>query len=207
MNDFDAKATTWDANPIHAARAHAVAEGIKANVRLAPHMRAFEYGAGTGLLSFALQPHLGQITLADSSSGMLAVLEKKIAAHGIQNMTAMKLDVVTDPLPQARYHLIYTQMTLHHIPDTQKVLRDFYALLENPGYLCVADLDKEDGSFHGPDFSGHNGFDREELQAKAEAIGFQKISFTTVFHMHKGERQPAKSYPIFLMIAEKQGKS
>ena len=39
-------------------------------------------------------------------------------------------------------------MTLHHIPDTNGILNKFHALLEPNGYLLVADLEKEDGSFH-----------------------------------------------------------
>ena len=80
MNEFDQKASQWDAKPVRVERAQAVAESIKARCPLSPHMTALEYGCGTGLLSFALQPYLGHITLADSSSGMLAVLRDKIAA-------------------------------------------------------------------------------------------------------------------------------
>ena len=130
MIDFDAKAETWDANPVMVKRARAVADGIKAGVVLDRHMNAFEYGCGTGLLGFALQPYVGHITLADSSAGMLAVLERKIATRGVHNMNAIKLDLATDALPSGRYHLICTLMTLHHVVDTEKILEDFYGLLE-----------------------------------------------------------------------------
>lgn len=203
MIDFDSRAREWDADPVRIERARAIAEGIRAGVPLTPHMTAFEYGCGTGLLSFALQPYLAHITLADSSTGMLTVLEEKIASSGVRNMTSLKLDMVTDPLPQRRYHLIYTLMTLHHILDTDKILRDFCALLDRPGYLCVADLDEEDGSFHGPDFPGHRGFDRNELGEKAKSVGFQIVDFTTIFHMAGGVRGSRRDFPLFLMTAEK----
>jgi len=99
--------------------------------------------------------------------------------------------------------LIYTLLTLHHIPDTGKILRAFYQLLDNSGYLCVADLDKEDGTFHEDEFHGHLGFDREELAAHAAQIGFQSIRFTTAFHMIKDVQGVSKDYPIFLMVARK----
>jgi predicted TPR repeat methyltransferase len=70
---FEASARTWDADPVKVARASAVADGIRGSVPLSPQMRTLEYGCGTGLLSFALRPHLAHITLADSSDGMLAV--------------------------------------------------------------------------------------------------------------------------------------
>ena len=200
---FDQEAAGWDADPVKVERARTVAQAIRENVSLTTNSTALEYGCGTGLLSFALQPYLGQITLADNSSGMLAVLDKKIAASGIGNMTSMKADFSTDPLPQTKYQLIYSLMTLHHIPDTDKILEDFYTLLETPGCLCVADLEKEDGSFHGPDFFGHKGFDRQELSQKVLRAGFRKVTFKPVFQMPKIVGSSRNFFPIFLMIAEK----
>src|SRR5512147_852630 len=115
MNEFDEKAAQWDAKPVRVERAQAVADGIKAALPLSPNMTALEYGCGTGLLSFALQPQLGHITLADSSPGMLSVLREKIAARNIKNMTPVQLDLMVDPLPAVHYQVIYTLMTLHHI--------------------------------------------------------------------------------------------
>jgi ubiquinone/menaquinone biosynthesis C-methylase UbiE len=203
MTDFDLMAKDWDSVPRRIERARAVAEAIKTGIHLSPSTKAFEYGCGTGLLSFALQPHLGHITLADSSPGMLSVLEEKIKSSGIQNMTPLRLDLSMDSLPQERYHLIYTLMTLHHIPDTDRVLRGFYTLLANRGYLCIADLDKEDGSFHGAGFEGHKGFDRVELEDQLTRLGFHKIRFTTCYQMMKEVETGIKTLPIFLMIAEK----
>lgn len=203
MNEFDEKAAQWDAKAVRVERAQAVAEGIQAALPLSPDMTALEYGCGTGLLSFALQPYLGHITLADSSSGMLAVLREKITSMHIQNMTPLQLDVMIDPLPAAHYQLTYSLMVLHHVADTAKALQAFHALLARGGYLCVADLDQEDGTFHSGEFHGHQGFDRAELAALAEQIGFQQIRFTTVFHMIKEVQGVAKDFPVFLMTAQK----
>jgi ubiquinone/menaquinone biosynthesis C-methylase UbiE len=203
MNEFDQKAAQWDAKPVRIERAQAVANGIKAALPISSSMTALEYGCGTGLLSFALQPYLGHITLADSSSGMLAVLREKIAAANIQNMTALALDLMCDPLPAERYQLIYTLMTLHHIPDTNRMLRAFYDLLDTGGHLCVADLDKEDGTFHEDEFHGHLGFDRDALSAQARRAGFQSIQFSTVFHMIKDVQGVRHDYPLFLLVARK----
>jgi ubiquinone/menaquinone biosynthesis C-methylase UbiE len=198
---FDKRAKNWDDDPMKTARAQAVAEGIRAHVPLATHMSGLEYGCGTGLLSFALQPHLQQITLADSSPGMLTVLQGKIESCRIANMRPMKLDLTNDPLPQERYNIIYSLMTFHHIPDTNKILRDLYKLLASPGYLCIADLDSEDGSFHGLDFLGHKGFDRDSLAQQARNVGFRNTDFSSVFTISKGT--PPKEFPVFLMVAEK----
>ena len=198
---FDERAKLWDADPMKTARAQAVADAILANIRPTDGMRGFEYGCGTGLLSFCLQEHLRHITLADSSTGMLEVLREKIASTGSENMASMQLDLTTDPLPNERFDITYSLMTFHHIPDTDAILRDLHALLNPSGYLCIADIDSEDGSFHSYEFNGHKGFDRQDLARRAEAAGFSNILFSTVFRIKKGS--PEREYPVFLMIAEK----
>ncbi|HYW35876.1 MAG TPA: methyltransferase domain-containing protein, partial [Balneolaceae bacterium] len=170
-------------------------------------MSAFEYGCGTGLLSFALREKIGPITLADNSDGMLEVLRDKIRTASADDMKPVKLNLSTDPLPDARYDLVYTMMTLHHIPDTRKILSQFYALLNPGGYLCVADLDKEDGSFHGHDVDDvHRGFDRKELAEIAKEVGFTQIDFSTAYKMERevDESGETKIFPIFLMVAQKE---
>lgn len=203
MSGFDERAREWDADPVRVERARAVAEKIRAMVPLTSTKTALEYGCGTGLLGFALQPYLAQITLADSSQGMLAVLRQKIAAGAVGNMKAAKLDLTTDALPPERYQLICTLMTLHHIPDPGRLLRDFHALLDPGGSLCLADLDREDGSFHGPEFSGHKGFDRDALAATAAEAGFHGIRFATAFEITRKVDERDRVFPVFLMVAER----
>ncbi len=199
--DFDARAATWDDDPTKLERARAVADAIAAQVPLAPAMRALEYGCGTGVLSFLLRPRLGDVTLADLSQGMLDVAAAKIAAAHDPAMRAVKLDLLADPLPDARFDLVYSLMTLHHIPDTAAILERFRAVLARPGYLCIADLDTEDGSFHGAGVDVHHGFDRDALAALARHAGFATVAFSTAHVMTKGEGSAAKRYPIFLMVA------
>lgn len=201
-DDFDRRAATWDDDPMKTARAHAVADAIRAHLPDLASMSGFEYGCGTGLLSFALQSSLREIVLADNSEGMLDMLRRKIDDAQIANMTPIRLDLSTDPLPERRFDLAYSLMTLHHIPDTDAILRKLHALLTDSGHLCIADLDREDGSFHGAGFDGHNGFDRTELAQRAELAGFTNIAFSTVFTIHKG--QPEKPFPVFLMYAQKR---
>ena len=116
--DFDARAATWDDDPQKLERAQAVADAIVRHVALTPAMRALEYGCGTGVLSFLLRSRLGPITLADVSDGMLAVAAGKIATAHDPAMRAVKLDLIADPPPAERFDVVYSLMTLHHIPDT-----------------------------------------------------------------------------------------
>jgi 2-polyprenyl-3-methyl-5-hydroxy-6-metoxy-1,4-benzoquinol methylase len=193
---FDERAKDWDADPEKVERARVVAEAIRTRVPLPPGTRLLDYGCGTGLLGFALQPYLAAVSLADISPGMLEMLTGKIKTAGVTNMTPVRLDLGTDPLPAERYHVIASLMALHHIPDTQGILLKFHTLLEPGGYIAIADLEKEDGSFHGTEMTDvHLGFEREALQAQAEAAGFGEVAFSTVHQVLKGDR----AYPIFLM--------
>jgi 2-polyprenyl-3-methyl-5-hydroxy-6-metoxy-1,4-benzoquinol methylase len=134
---------------------------------------------------------------------MLTVLTEKLAAQPMPHMRPLKLDLATDPPPDERYDLIYSLMTFHHIADTDKILADLFALLTPGGYLCIADLDSEDGSFHGPDFDGHKDFDRDDLGRKATHAGFRSVGFRTVFRMTKSVDQGQNEFPVFLMVARK----
>lgn len=205
MSRFDEEAKDWD-TPESQERAGNIAEAIYSHVPLSNEMTAFEYGCGTGQLSFQLRNKIGPITLADSSTGMLEVLRDKIRTRAANNMEAINLDLTKDPLPDKQFDLVYTMMTLHHIPDTRLILNQFYELLNPRGYLCVADLDKEDGSFHGQDVDDvHEGFDRKELASLAEKIGFSNIDFSTAYKMEREihDHGESKLFPIFLMIAQK----
>jgi len=198
VTDFDARARTWD-DPQKIERAEAVAEAIRRSVPLMPTMCALEYGAGTGLLSFSLRDALGPITLADPSAGMREVAAGKIEAAGAADMRVVDLDLTRDPLPAEHYELIFSLMTLHHVPDVPKVLAAFHALLDGGGWLAVADLDGEDGSFHGEGADVHHGFERGALRRMLEHAGFADVEISDCYEMTKGDR----TYPVFLACARK----
>lgn len=205
MNEFDEKARTWDADAAKVERALRVAEAIRGAVGSLADREVLEYGCGTGLLGFALQPYVAHLTLADTSRGMLQVLDEKIAAGGALNVTPLALDLSVGPLPELRFDLICTLMTLHHIPDTAAILARFHALLRDGGALCIADLDLEDGSFHGSDFDGHRGFDREALTRKMREAGFRNIRFTTPCTVVRQTPAGIREFPVFLMVGEREG--
>ncbi len=204
MTNFDERAKDWDSDPKKVERARVVAEEIRKTVLLSREMNAFEYGCGTGLLSFALQEDLGQITLADTSQGMLDVLAEKISAAGAVNMHPVRLDLAVDTIPPQKYHITYSLLTMHHIHDTQDILKKFHIILEPGGYLLIADLDKEDGSFHTDGTTDvHKGFAQSELKKQVEAAGFTDVKFTIAYTIKKMVGDEEKSFPIFLMSARK----
>ncbi|MEZ5382539.1 MAG: class I SAM-dependent methyltransferase [Microthrixaceae bacterium] len=194
----DERAATWD-DPAKARRAAIVAQEIRNAVPLSPSMRMLEYGAGTGLTTQALRGWVGPVTLADTSSGMREVMAQKIEAGELTDARIWDLDLASQQPPDERFDLVVTVMTLHHIDDVPKVLRAFASLLDDRGYLCVADLEKEDGSFHGEGFEGHRGFDRALLSDELTTAGFEEIQLRDCGEV---ERESGR-FPLFLAVGRR----
>jgi ubiquinone/menaquinone biosynthesis C-methylase UbiE len=198
-NSFDSKAATWDDDPAKVERASAVARTIVEAVPLDPRTRLLEYGAGTGLVTQALRDLVGPVTLADTSKGMRDVLAGKIEAGTLTGARVWDVDLAVQPVPDERFDVIVTVMTLHHIEDVGTVLTAFARLLAEGGRLCVVDLDAEDGSFHGESFGGHRGFERSLLAADLADAGFTDVEFRDC---HRIER-PDGDFPLFLATARR----
>lgn len=202
MNEFDLKAAEWDKSNMHRERAMAVADAITRHIPLNKSMTAMEFGAGTGLLSFMLSDHLGSITLIDNSEGMVNVLREKLSRIGTASMKIVKADLENDDYNDEHFDLIYSLMVLHHVNDVDKILGKFSAMLRPGGYLAIADLYSEDGSFHGHGFTGHKGFDPGILSTTLEKYGFGKVKHNTVFNIEKmTDGNEKKHFGVFLMTA------
>lgn len=196
---FDSKAADWDKDPEKVSRAQEVAAGVLASVAPAPGARLLEYGAGTGLVTQFLQERVGQVVLADNSSGMRQVIAQKIASGVLPPAEVWDLDLENDPVPSEQFDLVVTSMVLHHVRDLPTVLAGFASLLRPGGHLCIADLDREDGSFHQHDFDGHHGFDRTELSEALMVAGFGAVQLVDCTSILKEDA----TYRVFLATAER----
>lgn len=205
MEHFDKQAKEWDNDPNKVLRAKKVATEIKNFINPAKNSSALEFGCGTGLLSYQLKDYFDTITLTDTSKGMIDVLQQKINNEKITNFHPLLIDLLDEKLQKNDFDIIYTMMTLHHILDIPKILNTFNSLLKTQGFLCIADLVKEDGSFHAnhPDFDGHNGFDKNELSNLLKANGFIVEYYNIYFEIEKEINNKIKKYPLFLMICKK----
>lgn len=196
--DFDEMAKTWDDDPTKVERARIAAEQILARTSPTPTTRVLEYGAGTGLVSERLAPHVGALTLADPSAGMRAAIAAKVEAGALPAGSRIwSMDLGTDAVPAEQFDLIVTVQVLHHVEQIDTVLAAFHAMTAPGGHLCIVDLEREDGSFHGDGFGGHHGFDRVELGAQIEAAGFTRVTFEHSYDLEKD----GHAYPLFLALA------
>ncbi|HEX7412386.1 MAG TPA: class I SAM-dependent methyltransferase [Bacteroidales bacterium] len=203
MSEFDNKARDWDKNLRNIERSEAIAKAILKTVPLHKNMKALEYGAGTALLSFILKDKFDDITLMDNSREMTQVAKEKIAGESVKNMKPLLFDLEKEDF-NGKFDIIYTQMVLHHVGDVDAIFNKFRELLNMGGYLAIADLYPEDGSFHGDGFDGHLGFDVEILANKLNRIGFKNIRHHECYILKKEDEDGNNtSYPIFLLTASR----
>ena len=191
---FDQEAATWDENPRRVRMTKAIAETIAQNVPLSGALEVLDFGCGTGLLTLKLRPSVGTITGVDTSPGMLEVLRRKVLEQHLEGVEAVLLE--EDGLFQGAYDLIVSSMALHHVQDLPALFRQFRAHLCPGGHIALADLDREDGTFHGKaEDVFHLGFERGELKALLAEAGFADLQDTTAFEI----RRNGRDYPVFLV--------
>ncbi|MDH4186611.1 MAG: class I SAM-dependent methyltransferase [Nitrospira sp.] len=206
--NFNKEAAHWDEQPSRVKLAENVSTAIAQQVRLNPDMDVLDFGCGTGLVTLRIAPLVKSITGADSSEEMLEVFKNKAIKQGQTNVSTRYLDPdQTDSLP-GQYDVIISSMTFHHVEHIDSLLAQLFQALNTPGYLCMADLDLDQGEFH-EDKTGvfHFGFERTELHRAFLKTGFSKVKDVTAAEVTKPTRKgDIRKFSVFLMIGEKTGK-
>ena len=203
--DFDQEAANWDQVPGRVKVAQDIAQSMIREITLTPGMDVLDFGCGTGLLTFALQPFVRSITGVDSSPGMLDVFKTKIKEENLKNVKAEYIDLDKGDVLTGSYHLIVSSMTLHHIKNITPLLKQFYSMLLPSGQLAIADLDLDDGQFHSNNEGVfHFGFDRKELHRMFIDIGFRDVRHLTAAQVEKPvENCPTRLFAMFLITGRK----
>ncbi|BDU72788.1 class I SAM-dependent DNA methyltransferase [Mesoterricola silvestris] len=191
---FDKAAKDWDQEDRRVALARAVAAAMRSQASLTRSDSVLDFGCGTGLVTLELAPLAGSITGADTSPGMLAALAAKAPIPRIQ------LEPDGDGDLGGPYDLIVSSMTLHHVFDVPDLFLRLGRHLKPGGRVALADLDVEDGSFHGgADGVFHLGFQRDRVAAWLREAGFREVRVETACTTTKEGRD----YSIFLALGIK----
>lgn len=203
---FDERAATWD-DDAKVARAGRVADAVLSATGVDRSARVFEYGAGTALVTEALGDRVGPSVLADTSAGMREVMATKVAEGRLPRSRVVDWDLGAESIPSIdeRFDLIVTVLTLHHVEDVDRVLGRFADLLAPGGRVAVADLDAEDGSFHGGrEGVEHKGFSAEEMQAMLAAAGLTDLRSTVAHTVVRPRPDGAMGqYPVLLTVGRR----
>ena len=201
---FDAAAMTWDTKQQRVAQAKAIAEIIELTIPLSKDTKAMEFGCGTGLLGFNLIDKVGELTFSDTSLGMLSEVANKIRNYSHKAAKILDLNIAKI---SAKYDLIFSSMVFHHIPDHTDAIMALIGSLHVGGYICICDLDKEDGTFHSKEIVPHYGFERSEIEQLLLNAGLDLIYSQTGFINKKIINDREVDFPVFVIIAKKNESS
>ncbi len=199
MSDlFNEKAKDWDVNEIVLQLSSATSSAILEHIEFNKQMQIMDFGAGTGLITSQVAPHVASIAAVDVSQAMLDKLAEKTELK--DKVQTVCQDITKQPLDM-KFDVIMSAMAMHHVEDTNLLMQCFAEHLKPGAQVALADLDAEDGSFHPADIEGvyHDGFERKELQSIMKKNGFKNVQFVTAHIVNK----EAKSYPVFLVVATK----
>lgn len=202
---FDTLSGEWDESERRTALARNVAKSLLDAIPHSGQERVMELGCGTGLVTAALAPFFASILAVDSSAGMLEVLAQKLERSGIDNVRVMKADFVHH-MPEGPFDLIFSSMTLHHVDDVEGLFSRAFAQVAPGGYVAFADLENEDGTFHGPEVPTvrHHGFDPVELRRWLENRRFTSVDVRYAHTVTKqGTDGVMHEYPVLLVTARR----
>ena len=197
MSHFDKRAEGWDSGDIRVNGAKTIADSINAKITLKDNMDIMDFGVGTGLLGFEIATRVKKVYGVDTSTQMLEKLKDKNSSE--LNIEAINQDIVKEPLTQTFDGLV-SSMTLHHVEDLKAFFDVIYNNINEDGFIAIADLESEDGTFHS-DNAGvfHFGFDNKELCDIVENSGFKDVKLENINTINK----PHRDFGVFLLTAVK----
>ena len=193
---FKNKAPSYDQVNHRVTNVANIADSMLNHIHFESDMSIMDFGSGTGLLLARIAPVVARICAVDISKSMNEQLAKKQASLSCE-LEIIEIDLSKSSLDR-KFDGIISSMTMHHVDDIKTMFDKFHAMLTNGGFIAIADLEPEDGSFHSEDTGVfHCGFEREQLLNVVKNSGFNNIEITTVSIVHK----PQGDYPVFLLTA------
>ncbi len=204
--NIDLAAQTWDEKPQRIRLARDIFQSINAAVTITRGMSVMDFGCGTGLLSLQVRELTGAVACADSSRGMLDMLEEKARSAGLSGVVTIHLTSDDGEGLVGSYDLITSSMTFHHVRDVPSLVERLAGHLNPGGTLCVADLDPDGGTFH-QDTAGvfHNGFTREGMMDHFSEAGLVDVASTTAAVVEKTDEAGERAtFTIFLVTGRKR---
>ncbi|MDL4842585.1 class I SAM-dependent methyltransferase [Aquibacillus rhizosphaerae] len=158
--------------------AHVIVNEVRHELQHSKSKALLDYGSGTGLISLELTDLVESLILVDSSEQMVEVAKTKITRNGITHSTVLQSDF-TQETPGFKVDIIVISLVLLHIPDTNKILKALYKVLNDGGKLIIVDFDKNEQINHP---KVHNGFSQNELTERLTQVGFKSTKIKTFYH-------------------------
>ena len=197
QDHFKEKAQNWDSGDIRVSGAKKIAEAIEKRIDLTPQMDILDFGVGTGLLGFEIAKKVKQVYGVDTSKTMLAKLQEKNTPE--LNIIPFNQDIIQEPLTQ-QFDGLVSSMTLHHVENLDAFFKTIYKNIKDGGFIAIADLESEDGTFHSDNTGVHHfGFNEDALREIVEKSGFKDVKIENINTIQK----PQRDFGVFLLTATK----
>ena len=196
IDHFASKAAVYEQNPARVDNVENIANAILNTISINKSMHIMDFGSGTGLLLERIAPHVAKISAVDVSIAMNAQLRAKEGSLGCE-IEIIEIDLEKSDL-NVKFDGIISSMTMHHIQNIDAMFVKFHAMMKDGGFIALADLESEDGSFHTENTGVHHfGFDKDTFAKSASAANFQKIKIQSASAIQKSYG----NFPVFLLTA------
>lgn len=108
----------------------------------APHILDLGAGSGTATVSLAERFPASEVTAVDVSAEMVEHIRSKVHQRGLPGVTVVQADLDDEWPELGRLDLVWASMSLHHLADPERVLRDAFQALRPGGVVAVAEFDE-----------------------------------------------------------------
>jgi ubiquinone/menaquinone biosynthesis C-methylase UbiE len=139
--DWDSRVDAWE--EVAATDAFcALRDRLRDEAAPARDERVLDLGAGTGLLTLALAPHVASVTALDISAAMLDRLDAHAVTEGLTNVELVAADMRSLPFDDETFDLVVSNYAFHHLDDSAKELAASEArrVLRPGGRLVLCDM-------------------------------------------------------------------
>ena len=142
--------------------------------------RVLEVAAGTGLVTTAIAPVVGDLVATDYAEAMVKQLETRAREAGFANVTCEQADIYALRFEPGTFDAVVAANVLHLVPDLDRALASLRGVLRKGGVLIAPTyLHRETWRasllsrlFALTGFPGHRRFDASALHRSLENAGF-----------------------------------
>lgn len=99
--------------------------------------RVLEVAAGTGLITTAIAPVVGELIATDYAAAMVEQLEVRVRDDGLANVRCEQADIYNLQFDSGSFDAVFAANVLHLVPDLEGALASLRRVVK-PGGLLVA---------------------------------------------------------------------